>query len=278
MAINMSSVRTGVRVKPPKVVLYGVGGIGKTTWAAGSYKPIFIFTEEGQGLLDVPRFEPREGNPVVQSWQEIIDCLNALYTQDHDHNTVVIDTLDFAEHLLWKHTAAKYNKEDVESFGYGKGYTYAVDEARMLFQGLDALRNDRGMAIVLLCHSETKRFESPDAESYDRYQLRLQSRLAAYVHDWCDALLFANFKTHVVKDKEEFNKERRRAVGQGERIIYTEERPAHWAKNRYGLPLELPMNWASFQSSIVAPQASQPEPKPEPKPQPTEEAAAEAQE
>lgn len=252
--IDLNSIRRGPRIKPPKVVLYGVGGIGKTTWAANAPSPIFLFTEEGQGSLDVARFELRDNDPVLRSWQELLDCVSALYSQDHDYGTVVIDTLDFAEPMLWEYTAAKHGKDNIEAFGFGKGYGYAVDEARQLFQGLEALRNERGMAVVILAHSETKRFESPDVESYDRYKLRLQDRLAAFVHDWSDALLFANYQTHVVKDKEEFNKERRRAVGQGKRVIHTQERPAFWAKNRYGLPPELPLDWSEFQSAIVVPE------------------------
>lgn len=262
MAISLSTIRRGVRVKAPKIVVYGVGGIGKTTFAAGAPDPIFLFTEEGQGLLDVPRFEPRENDPVIRSWPELIECVQSLYNEPHDYQTVVIDTLDFAEPLLWQHTARRHAKDDVESFGYGKGYVYALDEARILFDWLDVLRNDRNMAVVILCHNQTKKFEAPDAETYDRYQLRLQDRLAAHVHYWADALLFAAYKTHVVKDKESFGNERRRAVGVGERVLYTEERPAYWAKNRYGLPPEIPLNWHAFQSGIVVPPSSVPEPQP----------------
>lgn len=253
MAISLSTIATGARIKAPKVVLYGVGGIGKTTWAAGAPDPIFLFTEEGQGSLDVARFEPRPNDPVLKTWEEIIACLQSLHADPHKYGTVVLDSLDFAEPLLWHYTSHKHGKEDIESFGYGKGYVYAVDEARILFQWLDALRNDRNMAVVVICHSETKKFESPEAETYDRYKLRLHDRLAAYVHDWSDALLFANYKAHIVKDKEAFNRERKRAVGVGERVLYTEERPAYWAKNRYGLPVELPLSWASFQDGIVKP-------------------------
>lgn len=256
MSILLSTIATGARMKPPKIVIYGVGGIGKTTFAAGAPRPIFLFTEEGQGSLDVARFEPRKNDPVLQTWEEVIGCCQALHTEAHDYQTVVIDTLDFLEPLLWRFTSAKHAMADIEAFGFGKGYGYAVDEARVLMAWLDALRNDRNMAIILICHSETKKFNAPDHESYDKYKMRLQDRLAAYVHDWSDVLLFANYKIHVVKDKEAFNKERKRGVGAGERIMYAEERPAYGAKNRYGLPPELPLSWAAFQGAIVVPQSS----------------------
>lgn len=259
MAVPLSAIKTGVRLQAPKGVLYGVGGIGKTTWAAGAHKPIFIFAEDGQGSLDVARFEFDEG-PVVRTWQQIVDCVEALYLNEHDYGTVVLDTIDMAEPLLWQHTAAKHDKPDIEAFGYGKGYAYAVDEARVLFDGLEALRNEKKMAVVILAHAETKRYESPDAEPYDRYKFALQDRLAKYLHNWSDFVLFANYRTHVVKDEDKSRKKTTtRGVGTGERIIYTSERPAFWAKNRYGLPPELEMAWRAFQDGIVRPEEPEPE-------------------
>lgn len=254
MAIDIASIATGARLKAPKVTIYGPGGVGKTTWAAAAPDPIFLFTEEGQGGLDVARFEPRENDPVLQSWTELIECLSALHQQDHPYRTVVIDSIDFAEPMLWSHTAQKHGQESIESFGYGKGYVFAADEARIMLQWLDALRNDRGMAIVLICHCETVKFEDPTAETYDTYDLRTHKRLTALIDHWSDAVLFANYRTSVVKDKEGFNKERKRAVGVGERILFTEKRPAFRAKNRYGLPPELPLSWQAFQDGIVRPE------------------------
>jgi len=264
MAIDLSNIMTGTRIKPPRVVLYGVGGIGKTTFAAGAPKPVFMFTEDGQGNLDVARFQQGE-DPVFRNWQDIIDGCERLYYDEHDYQTLVIDGLDFAEPLLWAHTSKKHNKPDIEAFGYGKGYAYAVDEARTLFGWLDSLRNHRGMSIVCICHSHTKKYESPDSESYDRYQLSLNEKFGQYVKNWCDVLLFANYKMHIVKDKESFSKERKRGVGQGERVMYSEERPSHWAKNHFGLPYELPLSWAAFQEGIVVPVADESPPKAEKK-------------
>lgn len=255
MSISLSTIKTGVRIKPPKLTVMGVAGIGKTTFAAGAPDPIFLFTEEGQGKLDVARFEPRPGDPVLRSWLEVMDCVTSLYTEEHQYKTVVIDTLDGLEPLLWAHTADAHNVSNIEEVGggYGKGYIHALDHARKLFDGLEALRNEKGMAVVLLAHTQTKKFESPDSQSYDRYQLRLQDRFANATYEWTDVLLFAQWKAHVVKDQGKRKTDvRTRGVGSGERIMYTEERPAWWAKNRYGLPLELPLDWPTFQNAMAS--------------------------
>jgi len=264
VSISLASIQRGKRLLPPKVTLYGVGGIGKTTWASGAPNPIFMFTEDGQGTLDLASF------PTIKSWPDLIEAIGVLYKEEHDFETAVIDSLDFAEPLLWRHTAERHGKKDIEEFGYGKGYLYAADEFRVLLDGLDALRNDRGMSIVLIGHSETKKFESPDSATYDRYQLRLHSRLANLVHDWSDAFLFANYEVAVVSEKEGFNRERKRATGKGTRVLYTEERPSFWAKNRYNLPPKIGMSWSEFiakmggQEEETPPEASQDATQPQP--------------
>lgn len=253
MAINLQSIVAGTRLKPPKVTIHGAAGVGKTTWAASAPSPIFLCAEEGLGRLPVARFEPRANDPVLRSWPELLECLQSLGTEDHDYETVVIDSLTAAESVLWSHVCKLHSKSGIEDFGYGKGYIYAVDAAHEMIDALDYLRNERGMAIVMIAHSEVKRFDSPVTEPYDRYQIRLQPRLAALIHEWSDAVLFAAWKTAVVRDtiKKSIDKERTRGVGRGERTLYTEERPAYLAKNRYGLPPELPLEWAAFEQAIA---------------------------
>lgn len=261
MAIDLSAISTRRRVKPPKIVLYGVGGIGKSTFGAMAPAPIFLCTEEGiptqddeGNPIEVPAFEFENGDPIIRSWETLLECVGALIKGDHPYKTVVLDSLDFAEPLLWSYTAERYGEDHIEGFGYGKGYGYAVDEASILLQGLEKLRNEKGMAVVLIAHHEIKRFDDPAVPSYDRFKLKLQDRLAWRVYDWADAVLFANYKHHTVTDeKKAFEKTgRTRQVGTGERVIFTQERPSHWAKNRYSLPPELPLSWQAFQDAVAA--------------------------
>jgi hypothetical protein len=57
----------------------------------------------------------------------------------------------------------------------------------MLIDGLTALRDERGMGVVIAAHSEIKRFDSPDTEPYDRYQPKLHKGASAIVQEAMDA-------------------------------------------------------------------------------------------
>ena len=65
-----------------------------------------------------------------------------------------------------------------------------------------------------------------------------------------DAVLFGNYKTLVKKDDVGFNKTSNRGISTGERLLYTNERPAYMAKNRYSLPDHIPMAWDEFEAAI----------------------------
>lgn len=259
MTIGLSNIRRGQVLKPPRLALYGVDGIGKTTLAAQMPKPVFLFTEPGQGALDVASFtspapdpfNPDASSPVLRTNEEVIDALTALYMNEHDFQTVVIDSLDAWEPLLWDFTSRKHGKANIEKFGYGKGYLAAVDEARTILAALDALCNDKNMAVMLIAHSEVKRFDAPDHEPFERYQLRLHKTLSALIAYWADAVLFTNYEVHVVTDVGKNDRETKRGVGLGKRVLYTEERPAFHAKNRYNLPPEMPLDWNTLQAAIT---------------------------
>lgn len=257
MPISLDNIKRGTKALPPRIVIYGVGGIGKTTFAAMAPSPIFICTEDGLGKLDAPHFTSESGSPVLRTWSEVIDALTSLLTSEHSYKTAVIDSLDCLEPLIWQRvcdtvpTDKGARATNIEDYGFFKGQrTHVPKVMRHLLAGLDALRA-KGIGVILIGHSKIKRFEPPDAEAYERYQIKLDDAAAGIVYDWADCVLFAQQKVHVKTDGKGFD-ERKRAVGTGERILYTEERPAWQAKNRYSLPTEIPLSWAAFSAAYAA--------------------------
>lgn len=250
MAISLNQLVRAAHPKPPIIVVYGVHGVGKSTFAAQAPSPVFIQTEDGLGMLDCPHF------PLASTFDAVMEALAALYTESHDFKTCVLDSLDWLEPLIWAKACRDNGWASIEDAGYGKGYVAGLGYWRQYVEGLNALRDDKGMTIVQLAHTDIKRFDSPEHDPYDRYTIKLHARAAALVQEHSDIVLFANYRISTVKADVGFNKKVSRAVGSGERVIHTTERPAFLAKNRYGLPDTLPLDWQAFAQAM--PEAIQP--------------------
>lgn len=241
MAFDLKSIRKNDRISAPRVCVYGVEGIGKSTFASAAPSPVFIQTEDGLGSLNVEHF------PLATKLSDVMTALATLFTETHEYQTVVLDSLDWLENFIVRDVESRYEAKDL---AYGKGAILQAERWREVLEGLNALRNQKNMAVVLIAHTQIKRFDSPETEPYDRFQLKLQERSSALVREWVDALLFANYRTVVKSSDVGFNKSVARGISTGERLLFTAERPAFQAKNRYGMPDSIPLSWDAFVSSI----------------------------
>jgi len=246
----MLNVISGRRCDPRRIVVYGVGGIGKGTWAAGAPAPIFIQTEDGNGDIGVDRL------PLCRSLGAVQSQLRQVFTDEHAYQTLVIDSLDQLEPLIWAGVAADAGKASVSEIGFGKGYEAALVDWRKILFTLDKIRELRGMTVILIAHAKVERFEDPQNDAYDRYSLQLHKKAAAEISHWTDELLFANYVSHVRK-LDDGRRERSIGVGSGQRVIHTQEMPAFIAKSRITIPPEIPMplvgGWDLFASYFNTP-------------------------
>ena len=247
----LQRIHSGRRHAPPRLMIYGTEGIGKSTTASQAPKPIFIPTEDGLDQIDCDSF------PLARRFDEVVSAVSALYSEEHPYQTVVIDSLDWLERLIWDDVCREYGVKSIEKAdgGYARGYTHALTQWREVLDGLDALRNERGMAVVLLAHAKVEKFEDPEHSAYDRYSPRLHKHANALVTEWADAVLFATRKIITKTEDAGFNRERTIAAGLGkdggERILRTVGSPACVAKNRYGLPETLPLSWPDLMSGLA---------------------------
>lgn len=228
------------KTKPMKVVLYGVEGIGKTTFVSHFPDPIFIDTEGSTGFIDAKKL------PDPDNWAMLLEEI-AYMAQNPQGKTLVIDTADWAEELAKQHLMAKHKWQAIDQTDYGTRYVALSNEIIRLLRGLEMVKN-AGMNVVLTAHAVQKKFELPDqVGSFDRYVLKLEKRDAALIKEWCDMLLFANYKTTVVASGSGSKK----ATG-GQRVMYTTHMPAWDAKNRLGLPDELPFEYGAIKDKFLA--------------------------
>ena len=239
-------ISKGVVPTAKKVVIYGPEGIGKTSFAARFPSPVFIDTEGSTKEYDVARF------PAPTSWQMLLDEVAEVKRNPQICRTLVIDTADWAETACFAHVISSNQVKSIEDFGYGKGYVKAKEEFGKLLNELTEVVNV-GVNVVVTAHAAMRKFEQPDEMgAYDRWEMKLytsqKTNISALLKEWADMVLFANYKTFAVKDK---NSNKAKAQG-GQRVMYTTHHPCWDAKNRYGLPEILPLDYDTIRGVIEA--------------------------
>lgn len=240
-------ILTGRQNTARRTMLYGVHGVGKSTWASKAPSPIILNLEDGVADIDCAKTE------MIHTLDDFMATLRWLYSEKHSFQTVVIDTLDWLESLIHKEIAKKANKPSIADIGYGAGYKQALSEWDRVMDALDWLRKEKGMGLIALAHAQIKRFDSPESESYDRYQPALHELASAMWQEWCDEVLFASYKVFTRKEDQGFNKERAIAAGNGERYLRTQESAAVIAKNRLSMPPEIPFEWSAYAAYFSKP-------------------------
>lgn len=237
----LENIQSGRESRPPRIMIYGSEGVGKSSFSAAAPEAIFIQTEDGLGEINCHKF------PLAKSVSEVVAELTALRDEQHDFQTVVIDSADWLERLIFDEVCREYGVRSIEKAdgGYGRGYTHALTHWRKIVALLEDLRDKRGMVVILVAHAKIERFEDPENAAYDRYTPRLHKHACGLLSEWVDAVLFANKKFRVQKENVRAIAAPIGADG-GERIIRTTGSPACIAKNRFGLPSELPLSWDAF--------------------------------
>lgn len=234
MALSLSSLRSSKSDKPPVITIYGVDGVGKTSLAAEFPDPIYLPTDGERAPADIDL--PTPGT--IESLDDLFDVIGQLLTEDHDRKTVIIDSLDGLEPLVWAATCKRLNVGSIEEPGYGRGFVEADAEWNEFLAAVGALR-ERGIAVVLLAHPEIVRFDSPTSDPYSRYTIKLHKRAGALVREKSDIVAFVNYRVSLKEKEVGHNKKVTHAEGGQERQILLEERAGFVAKNRYSMPDKL---------------------------------------
>jgi len=218
-----------------RIVLYGPGGIGKTTLAATLPGPVaFIDLDDSLpklvATLDTERILPVSG---IDTWQQL---RTALQSEGWDKvASIVIDTGTRAEELAIAHTLETVPHDKghacthIEDYGYGKGLQHVYDTFLPLLADLD--RHSRaGRHVCIICHDCTSTVPNPAGEDWLRYEPRLQSpasgkaSIRLRIREWADHVLFLGYDVDVTKDG--------KGRGVGTRTIYPSELPHCMAKSR----------------------------------------------
>lgn len=234
--------------KPPRVLLYGTEGIGKTTFGARSPKPIFILTEDGTAGQQIKHL------PLCRSWDALSEAIDYVrYSDMKEFQTLVIDSVSGIEQLIHAELCARSGKGSIEEAcgGFGKGYTSAASRMLELVDRLDAIRDEQKLAVVMLAHADTEKVDDPERESYTRHSLRCHKKAASVLTAWADVVGFACRKMRLRTD-ESSGRKIGASIGDdaSSRVIRLVGGPACVAKNRYGLAEEMPLDAAAFWKAV----------------------------
>ena len=246
-------ITTGKIPTAIKCCIYGMEGIGKSTLASKFPEPLFIDTEGSTKHMNVRRL------PAPQTWEDLMQEIQYVISTPDICKTLVIDTADWAEKLATKYVLTAYADgkamQNIEDFGYGKGYVFLEQEFHNMLNMCDKVIAV-GINVVITAHAIVKTFYEPDGfGQYDRYELKLLKKDSPLLKEWADMLLFANYKTRIVKDQNG------KAKGQGgERVLYTNHSPAWDAKNRFDLPDMIPFDYSAIAHIIDGSQPTPPQP------------------
>jgi hypothetical protein len=241
---DLNSIKKTKRARAPKIVIAGPGKIGKTTFAAHAPNAVGILTEDGADAVDASAF------PLCSSLSDVYQAISTLLNEDHQFQSVFLDSLDWLEPLLQQHVCEQNGWKNIEAPGYGKGYIAAADEWRNLLSGFDALRDQRNMGVILIAHDKIKHYESPLNDGYDTFTLKLHDRATGLIQEWADVIGFAGYKVLTKSQDVGFGQKETKAITTGERLLYVEPHPAHCGGNRFGLK-NMPLSWDAFSAALA---------------------------
>src|SRR5687767_7389280 len=137
-------ISTGKKPGPRKLLLYANHGVGKSTMASHAPNPVFIDIEEGTKDLDVARWDEPIG-----SYSQFIGILEYFRREQHDHQTLVIDTIDWLERLIFRDICSSAGVVSVADIDFGKGYPRAIPKWEFVLNQLTMLQRERNMGIIL---------------------------------------------------------------------------------------------------------------------------------
>ena len=239
----LSTITTKKRFRPVFFCLYGPPGAGKSTFGSEMPNPIFLQPERGLDQITVPKF------PVPKTFVEFYRQLVTLEEEEHGYQSIVIDTVDALEVLIWQRVCDEGKVKSIEEYagGYGKGYT----RAREIYTGL--LRQLTEMSerfnIALLAHSHVRSINDPVlGTAYDSHEIKVQAKSAEIVKQMVDMLLFVQIETTIAKDNPKARKGR--GIVSEDRIMRTAPGTGYEAKNRYELPNPMEFSWEALQAGI----------------------------
>ena len=254
---TLPGVITKSKWLPPRMLVYGSPGIGKSTLGLGAPDPIFIPTEPGVENVDVARF------PVAKTLDAFLESVRMVADGEHDYKAVVIDTLNGLMELYYKakkdipgepgrdgKTRPLY---DFIGFGGHSGWNgVARDIKADLLEPLEHCQQ-RGMYVIMLAHTGTHNHKNPLGDDVVKTGPSINKWVWEVIQGWLDVIGRAEYvySTSRVTDKlakASTDVEIVDGLRVKQRRLYFDGGLEMDAKARIGyeLPPEMSLSWEEF--------------------------------
>lgn len=230
------------------LLLIGVEGIGKTTFASEFPKPLTCFSIYESGFEDFmemgiisPKFNE---NLYCDSYGEMIVRLNRCQSK-----TIVIDSLSGYQSLLFEDLTAKppYNGDKDKFYDYYKGPRLVAPPFANDFCNILENKRRQGHHIVVLAHDRTTSIKNPRGLDYTASDISVDEGIREIFKHWAPNILYMTLDPGidtVTKELKGVPKEARMKEDDV-RIIFTRKSLVHSAKNKLNLPTVIPMGSSS---------------------------------
>lgn len=246
----MLHVRKVMSSKPPRVIIYGEPGCGKSNFMINAPSPVILSMEDR-----VDHLKRQDGQSFdiidIKSWDDLRSNVRSLLNENHPYLTVGIDSLDWAEKLCHAKIIGQSDKDIIRvNGGYGAGLRESEKLHRELIADLSLLREKKNMLVVATAHYQVKEEKNPEAvKDYDSFQIKLDDRVSSLWREWADAILFVRFNTFI-KNLDDAKKAK--AFTDHGRSVYATKQAFCQAKNVYSMPTTAmefaPDFWNVFES------------------------------
>jgi hypothetical protein len=263
----LESVSRKPRRLPNRVILHARGGWGKSSFAAQIPGAIFRMNGDETGLWtlmesgQVPDNLPHFPKP-TQTKHDILMSNAELAVKDHAYKALVDDSATQISRILAEKVCKEQYGGDWKEFtdwGGDKSSKIIAAEWDEILAGYDRLR-ERGIGVFLISHSNVVNFKNPSGPDYERWQGAMDKHSWKRLYDWADMVLFGDLTTKVAKiNRNKSDAETKgKATGGEDRVLLTQWRATHDAKNRHGLPYEIDCGesateaWAAFVAALKA--------------------------
>lgn len=186
-------VLKGQTLTAPKLMLYGLSGVGKSSLAAKLKNPLFLDFEGGLNYLGVDRTP--QYLDLDEFYKDLVELYRKAEAGKREYDTIVIDSVDWLVRKVVE-KAAGINKHNLtetlnrSNGGYGNGKQVLENQIRTMLLPLLVSLNKMGYGICLVAHAERKDLMDADGVDTERIAPKIDVNTMNTFVEWCDNVFY----------------------------------------------------------------------------------------